>query len=225
MSLDAIILPWKSKYYSCFVIGHFYFGKIGHYHIGLTVETSVVFNQNKVTENFSIIMERILFSIRYVSWIAILCSITGSLLMFLIGALKTYKAIAIFLFGEIPHESLSSLKPVDVTTAYLIKSLDAFLIALVLLIFSYGVYSLFISKHSDIDKSGALKWIRIPSIAHLKNILAEVIIVILFVKFLEVALLNLDNLSWKLLVLPGSILLLALSLKFLGLRGKPSSKD
>ncbi|MHC4269016.1 MAG: YqhA family protein [Planctomycetota bacterium] len=170
-------------------------------------------------------MERLLFSFRFISWIAILCSITGSLLMFLIGALKTYKAIATFLFGKIPHESLSRLKTADVTTAYLIKSLDAFLIALVLLIFSYGVYSLFISKHSGIDESGALKWIRIPSIAHLKNILAEVIIVILFVKFLEVALLNLDNLMWTLLVLPCSILLLALSLKLLGLRGQSSAKD
>ncbi len=170
-------------------------------------------------------MERLLFSFRYISWIAILCSITGSILMFFIGALKTYKAVAIFLFGKIPHEAYSSLKPADVATAYLIKSLDAFLIALVLLIFSYGVYSLFISKHSGIDESGALKWIRIPSIAHLKNTLAEVIIVILFVKFLEVALLNLDNLTWKLLVLPCSILLLALSLKFLGLRGQSSSKD
>jgi uncharacterized membrane protein YqhA len=145
--------------------------------------------------------------------------------MFSIGAIKTYKAIAIMLFEKIPHESLTRLKPVDVVTAYLIKSLDAFLIALVLLIFSYGVYSLFISKQSGIDESGALKWIRIPSIAHLKNTLAELIIVILFVKFLEVALLNLNNLTWELLVLPGSILLLALSLKFLGLRGQASSQD
>ena len=170
-------------------------------------------------------MERVLFSFRYISWIAILCSFTGSLLMFFIGALKTYKAFAIMLLGKIPHESLGRLKPVDAVTAYLIKSLDAFLIALVLLIFSYGVYSLFISKHSDIDETGALKWINIPSIAHLKNTLAEVIIVVLFVKFLEVALLNLGNLTWELLVLPGSILLLALSLKFLDLRGKLSSKD
>lgn len=142
-----------------------------------------------------------------------------------IGALKTYKAIAIFLFAKIPHESLSRLKPADVATAYLIKSLDAFLIALVLLIFSYGVYSLFISKHSELDESGVLKWVRIPSIAHLKNTFAEVIIVILFVKFLEVALLNSGHLTWELLVLPCSILLLALSLKFPCLRFQSSSKD
>ena len=170
-------------------------------------------------------MERLLFSIRYISWVAIVCSITGSLLMFYVGALKTYKAVATIFFGRIPHESLSQLKPANVTTAYLIKSLDAFLIAFVLMIFAFGVYSLFISKHSDIDETGALKWIRIPSLAHLKNTLAEVIIVILFVNFLEIALLNLKSLTWELFVLPGSILLLALSLKFLNLRDKHSSKE
>jgi len=145
--------------------------------------------------------------------------------MFYVGALKTYKAVATIFFGRIPHESLSQLKPANVTTAYLIKSLDAFLIAFVLMIFAFGVYSLFISKHSDIDETGALKWIRIPSLAHLKNTLAEVIIVILFVNFLEIALLNLKSLTWELFVLPGSILLLALSLKFLDLRDKNFSKD
>jgi len=170
-------------------------------------------------------MERLLFSIRYISWVAIVCSITGSLLMFYVGALKTYKAVATIFFGRIPHESLSQLKPANVTTAYLIKSLDAFLIAFVLMIFAFGVYSLFISKHSDIDETGALKWIRIPSLAHLKNTLAEVIIVILFVNFLEIALLNLKSLTWELFVLPGSILLLALSLKFLDLRDKKFSKN
>ena len=170
-------------------------------------------------------MERLLFSIRYISWVAIVCSITGSLLMFYVGALKTYKAVATIFFGRIPHESLSQLKPANVTTAYLIKSLDAFLIAFVLMIFAFGVYSLFISKHSDIDETGALKWIRIPSLAHLKNTLAEVIIIILFVNFLEVVLLNLKNLTWELFVLPGSILLLALSLKFLDLRDKNFSKN
>ncbi len=170
-------------------------------------------------------MERILFSFRYISWIAIFCSITGSIVMFFVGALKTYKAVATIFFGRIPNESLSQLKPANVTTAYLIKSLDAFLIALVLLIFAFGVYSLFISKNSDIDESGVLNWIMVPSLAHLKNTLAEVIIVILFVNFLEIVLLNLKNLTWELFVLPGSILLLALSLKFLDLRENPSSKD
>ena len=61
-------------------------------------------------------------------------------------------------------------------------------------------------------------WININNVQQLKKILAELVVVILFVKFLEVALVNLDSLAWEMLVLPGSILLLALSIKFLELK-------
>ena len=77
---------------------------------------------------------------------------------------------------------------------------------------------MFIAGQDDPGKPEALQWIKIRSIGDLKNVLAEVIVVILFVKFLEVALLNLEKMEWDLLVLPGSILLLAIALKFLDLK-------
>jgi hypothetical protein len=54
--------------------------------------------------------------------------------------------------------------------------------------------------------------------------LGEVIVIILFVKFLEIIFINVNNLTWEILILPISILLLALSLKFLGL-GREEKKD
>ncbi|NMS24028.1 YqhA family protein, partial [Vibrio parahaemolyticus] len=60
---------------------------------------------------------------------------------------------------------------------------------------------------------------------HLKNILAEVIIVILFVKFLELVLINFDSLDWTILTLPISILVLSLGLKFLGLGATKHSEE
>ncbi|WP_269447189.1 YqhA family protein [Colwellia sp. PAMC 20917] len=67
------------------------------------------------------------------------------------------------------------------------------------------------------NKTSVLKWISTPNIGRLKNILGEVIVIILFVKFFEIILINLNSLTWEILILPVSILLLALSLKFLGL--------
>ncbi len=104
----------------------------------------------------------------------------------------------------------------DNATIYIMKSLDTFLIALALFIFAYGIFTLFISKRNDND-NGTLKWINIPNIGHLKNILSEVIIIILFVLFLEVIIENIHNLKWEFLIIPVSILLLALALKFLKL--------
>jgi uncharacterized membrane protein YqhA len=138
--------------------------------------------------------------------------------MFIGGAVKTYHAFTAVILRRIPKESWAHLSRADVATAYLIKSLDAFLIAFVLFIFAYGIYSLFIANQPDASEPEALKWIRMRSISHLKIVLAEVIVIILFVKFLEVALLSLEKMEWDLLVLPGSILLLALGLKFLGLK-------
>ena len=156
---------------------------------------------------------------RHISWIAIICSMLASFLLFIMGAVKTYSAFAIFLFNETPPASLAHLDTADIAISYLIKSLDTFLIAFVLFIFSHGVFTLFISDKSEekLKKIKVLGWIKTPNIGHLKNILAEVIIIILFVKFLELVLVNFDSIGWDVLVLPVSILLLSIGLKVLGL--------
>ncbi|MCK0126968.1 YqhA family protein [Gelidibacter japonicus] len=157
------------------------------------------------------------FSIfRYISFIAIISSLLGSLLLFFVGAWKTYIAIKIVLFDYIPIGK-EHLHPADSATTYLLKALDTFLIALVLFIFARGVYTLFISNKNIIDNNDVLKWSRTPNIGHLKNVLAEVIIIILFVIFLEIIFENIDNLKWEFIIIPISILLLALGLKFLRL--------
>lgn len=162
---------------------------------------------------------------RFISWIAIICSLLGSILLFIVGAIKTYSAYAAVFLGQVGNEELAHLESSEVATTYLIKSLDTFLIALVLFIFAHGVFTLFISDKKLVKKTSVLHWINTPNIGHLKNILGEVIVIILFVKFLELILVNLNNLRWQILILPVSILLLAVSLKFLGLGGKSKQSD
>ena len=168
-------------------------------------------------------MKKTFYLFRYISWIAIIGSLLGSLLLFVVGALKTINAFRVVLFDYIPKDK-AHLHTADIATTYLIKSLDTFLIALVLFIFAHGVYTLFISNKKFDDGNGVLKWIRTPNIGHLKNVLAEVIVIILFVKFLEVVFVNIDNLKWEILILPASIVLLALGLKFLSLNKEDIDK-
>ncbi len=159
-------------------------------------------------------MEKSILGFRYISIVAVVCSLAGSVLMFFIGAYKTYTG-----FAALTRYGVSSApNPTDYITTTLIKSIDAFLIAFVLFIFAYGTYSLFIKGAAEVEAEKGLGWIHIPSIGHLKSKLTEVIIVILFVKFLEVALVNLENLRWELLVLPAAILMLSLGVKFMGLK-------
>lgn len=153
---------------------------------------------------------------RFFSLTAIICSLIGSLLLFYIGAWKTYSAIKIMFFDYLP-EGYESMYFTDSATIHMMKALDAFLIALALFIFAYGVYTLFVTNKSDVQDNGVLKWIHIPNIGHLKNILAELIIIILFVLFLELVIENIHDLKWSFLIIPVSVLLLGLGLKILRL--------
>ena len=58
---------------------------------------------------------------------------------------------------------------------------------------------------------------KIASISQLKRILADMIVIILMVKFLESALTNTGDFGWEALVLPGAILLLAAAVRVLKL--------
>ncbi|MDF5544292.1 YqhA family protein, partial [Vibrio parahaemolyticus] len=76
-------------------------------------------------------MKQVFNTFRYVSWIAIICSMAASFLLFLMGAAKTYSAFAVFILNQTPPEALAHLDKADIAIAYLIKSLDTFLVALV----------------------------------------------------------------------------------------------
>jgi uncharacterized membrane protein YqhA len=154
---------------------------------------------------------------RYISWIAIICSLAGSALLFIIGAEKSYSAFAVFLLDQTPPPELKHLDSADIAISYITKSLDTFLVALVLFIFAHGIFTLFIKNGTEDNSKNVLSWVKTPNIGHLKNKLTEVIIVILFVKFLELVLIKFDQLSWEILILPLAILLLCIGIKLLGL--------
>ncbi len=154
---------------------------------------------------------------RYFSITAVLCSLIGSALLFVIGADKTVRAILYYIRVHPVDVALSHLSPSDIAITYVIRALDTFLIALALLIFAYGVYCLFIRKNEDIKKEiPGLP--NITSVGFLKHTLGEVVIVIIMVTTLEEVLVSLETLTWHILVLPVTVLLLSLSLKFLGMR-------
>ena len=152
--------------------------------------------------------------LRYVSLTAVIASGLGSILMFLIGAIKTGRAYLIY-FGGVGHQPDVSAKQ---AVTYMIQAIDVFLIGLVLMIFAGGIYTLFIHRLES-DTAEFNSWIKISSITQLKKILVELVIVILFVRTLEGALsIEVGSYTWENLVLPMGILMLALAFKFMGFR-------
>jgi uncharacterized membrane protein YqhA len=174
---------------------------------------------------------RMAIAARLATFVAVLASSVGAMLMIAIGVSETAMAARTLV---LPTQE--GLPRGDATAVHLISALDRFLMAVVLLYFAFGVYLLFVRPDRRPDEVGIPQWLQVEGIGQLKQTLAEVIIVILFVLFLRVALESYitqgPDLAWpavlKLLTLPVSIFLLSAALKLAELHPKkyepPASK-
>ncbi len=113
--------------------------------------------------------------------------------------------------GDLTAEARKALH--DSTVSHIVEVVDGYLLATVLLIFSLGLYELFIS---DIDQAhgskASSKILVISSLDDLKSRLAKVIIMILIVTLFEQALNMKVNAPIDLLYMGGAIALIALAL-------------
>ena len=155
---------------------------------------------------------------KYTIFVAIISALVGQLLMLYIGVSKVYDALKVYLLKEEIRDLPEHIVHSDIATAYLIQSLEACLFAVVLLYFAFALFHLFLS--ADIEASARLfPGKNAPkNVAELKQVIAEVIVVILFILTLQKIWIELYNLQWQLLVVPVSIALLALSLKLINFK-------
>ena len=159
-------------------------------------------------------IESAMHRLRYISLTAVIASGLGSILMFVIGAVKTGRAFLVYFEGMNHQPDLSA----KLAITYMVQAIDIFLIALVLMIFAGGIYALFVRRPGS-DSTELNSWVRISSITQLKRILVELVIVILFVRALEGALaIEAGSYAWENLVLPLVVLMVALAFKFVGFK-------
>jgi uncharacterized membrane protein YqhA len=168
---------------------------------------------------------RAIVSSRFLALAAVLGSLAGSILMFFLGLVNIYLAFRHGLSDRTPdtEEVFGTAAVISV-----IEGLDRFLIAIVLLYFSYGVYSLFIHPEESEEELALPAWLRVSQIGQLKQVVAELIVVVLFVLFLRQAMQAFASatsaFTWPqiatLLVLPISTLMLAIALKLVELHPK-----
>ncbi len=136
--------------------------------------------------------------------------------MFLNGAWKSLKAFqAFFLARPLITDAPAHLDFSDQAMVAVLQSMDAFLIGLVFLIFSFGV---FIAEIKAPKTLAGAPWAQITSIERLKQVLVEVIIVVLAVLFLWELLLLEEDATWNVLAAPIGIVLLAAALRLVDWR-------
>jgi uncharacterized protein (TIGR00645 family) len=136
-------------------------------------------NKKYIEQNF----EQVLWGTRYVILLPVIFSLIGSLIMFIIGSIDVIKVIieTVQYFYNVRNE-------IDIHSMVIVKivgAIDIYLIAVVLLIFSFGLYTLFISKIDIAEQSESSKLLDVHSLDSLKDKLSQVIIMALIVKFFQ----------------------------------------
>jgi uncharacterized membrane protein YqhA len=157
----------------------------------------------------------LLLGLRAIMLIGSAGAMVGSLLMFLQGGLYLYEAWHTLLTPGIEVAERAVTVPV-------LEAVDAFLFGIVLVIFSYGIAIGFVFTLPADYAETLPNWMKIEGVSQLKGILSEVVIVVLIVIFARVVVGTVDSgksFEWSMLVLPASILMIALALRMIELAG------
>ncbi|MGH6866483.1 MAG: YqhA family protein [Methyloceanibacter sp.] len=153
-----------------------------------------------------------LLGLRAIMLIGSAGAMVGSLLMFLQGGFYLYEAWhTIMSPGAEAHERA--------VTVPVLEAVDAFLFGIVLVIFAYGIAIGFVFTLPEGYGRRLPNWMKIEGVSQLKGILSEVVVVVLIVIFARVVVEANGNFQWSMLVLPISILLIALGLRMIELAG------
>ena len=159
----------------------------------------------------------LLLGLRAIMLIGSAGAMIGSLLMFLQGGFYLHEAWHTLITpGEAAERSV---------TVPVLEAVDAFLFGIVLVIFAYGIAIGFVFTLPEGYGRSLANWMKIEGVSQLKGILSEVVVVVLIVIFARVVVEASGKFEWSMLVLPLSILLIAVALRMIELAGGKAGND
>lgn len=129
------------------------------------------------------LFEFVLFGQRFVTLLAVIGAMLASIVTFVTSSMKVCEGI-LYAFDIIRKGNhVEGSRQV----VYFVEAIDGYLFATILIIFSTGIYELFINKIDPVSLKcdNRPNWLKIKSIDDLKDRLAKVILMILVVSFFE----------------------------------------
>ncbi len=160
------------------------------------------------------LFEWFLWDSRYVILLAVISSLAVSIGVFFMSSVDAYYMLAHI--GEYASPALDVAQRSEIRSGavtHVVEIVDGYLLATVMLIFSLGLYELFISKIDMAEHAeNSSKVLFIASLDDLKARLAKVIIMILIVKYFEHATAMVFHGALDLLYLAGGIALIGLAI-------------
>ncbi len=159
------------------------------------------------------LFENSLWSSRLFVLFAVIFGIIGAFVLFVVASIDIY-TVAV----ETAKVYINHLHPEnfhEMIVSGIIGAVDLYLIAIVMLIFSFGLYELFISEIDPAKQSETSKVLEIHSLDELKDKLAKVIVMVLVVSFFKKVLHTEYSGALEMLYFAVSILALSVGLYFL----------
>ncbi|MBK1964044.1 YqhA family protein [Campylobacter novaezeelandiae] len=157
--------------------------------------------------------ESLLVKSRVVTILPVIFGLIGSFVLFIIAS---YDILKVILFTyQYFFVANSQIDLHDDVIGLIIGAVDLYLMALVLFIFSFGVYELFISEIEEFKQTKQSRVLEVHSLDQLKDKLAKVIIMVLVVNFFQRVLQMKFSSPLDMSYLAGSILALCIGLYFL----------
>ena len=165
------------------------------------------------------IFEAFMWKTRFLVLSAVIFGLIGALVLFVVASMDIY-GVAVYAFNTIVTHAHPENFHEDIVSG-IIGAVDLYLIAVVMLIFSFGVYELFISPidHSDEAKNDS-KILSITTLDQLKDKIAKVIVMVLVVNFFQRVLHTKYDGALEMLYFALAVTALAVGLFFLGKVGK-----
>lgn len=165
------------------------------------------------------IFEGAIWKSRLIIILAVVFGLIGAFILFIVASMDIYN-VAVYVINTIITHAHPEHFHEDIV-AGIIGAVDLYLIAVVMFIFSFGLYELFIS---NIDAAGEKdddnKILNITSLDQLKDKIAKVIVMVLVVSFFQKVLHMEYNTALEMMYFALSITALSIGLYFLGKVGK-----
>ena len=164
------------------------------------------------------LFEGLIWRSRFIVLLAVIFGLLGAVILFVVASMDiwhvathTFNTIITGAHPENFHEDI---------VAGIIGAVDLYLIAVVMFIFSFGLYELFISEIDEASGKSGSKLLAIHSLDQLKDKIAKVIVMVLVVNFFQRVLHTNFATPLEMLYFALSIAALAVGLYFLGKVGK-----
>ena len=163
-------------------------------------------------------VENGLWKSRFIVILAVIFGFFGAVILFIVASIDIIN-VARFIFTTFIQGTHPEHFHEDIV-AGIIGAVDLYLIAVVLLIFAFGIYELFISKIDEANLSGENSILNISSLDQLKDKVAKVIIMVLVVNYFQRVIHTKYETPLELLYFALAIVALAVGLYFSGKVGK-----